>query len=96
MSAGRKRFVRSYHFIGLASRGKSVLERGMPFNSLIYPASFVSFGRAILIGLDVHGDISIPENIMQLEQFVRTEARNTLVVRPWRSQREMCINVLHT
>lgn len=71
MSARRKRFVRSCHFIGLASRGKSVLERA-PSNSLIYPASLVSFA-AILIGPDVLGDISISEDMAPPEQFVIDE-----------------------
>lgn len=68
MSARRKRFVRSCHFIGLASHGKSVLERRecAPANSLIYPALLVSFA-AILIGPDVPEDISISGNIVPRE-----------------------------
>lgn len=63
--------MRSCHFIGLASRGKSVLERA-PSNSLIYPASLVSFA-AILIEPDVLGDISISGNMAPPERFVIDE-----------------------
>lgn len=83
MSVRRKRFVQSCHFIGLASRGKSVLERA-PSNSLICPDSLVSFA-AILIGPDVLGDISISEDMAPPKQFVIDEKRLSY-------RKEICIS----